>query len=73
MRKKKKHKVKYVRLPKNAYGKYVHIECIVCKKIQSIRVNDESIYTEEVRKNYKCWKCRYEEKHGKRGVKWLGL
>jgi hypothetical protein len=65
---KKKKRIPYVRLPKNSYGKYVHIECIICKEMQTIRVNDESIYTEEVRKNYKCWKCKYKETHTKGGM-----
>ena len=54
---------KKMRIAKEILGKgkhrlFVHIKCIRCKKIIDVHVNDKSIYTEKVRKNYVCLLCR---------------
>jgi len=61
MQKKKKKKVmKYVRFPKGAYAPHIKLICNTCGEGFDINVNLnwEDIYTEEVIKNWNCWKCR---------------
>lgn len=38
--------------------KFIHITCIKCGKERDIRVNDKSIYNEEMLKNYICVFCK---------------
>ncbi len=45
-------------LGKGKHRKFVHLKCNKCKQIKQIHVNDKSIYTDEVKKNYVCILCK---------------
>jgi len=43
---------------KQSNPNYVYMICKKCKEKRCIKVNDESIYTDEVKKNYVCLLCK---------------
>ena len=54
---------KEMRIAKEISGKgkhriFVYLKCNRCKQVKQIHVNDKSIYTDEVRKNYICILCK---------------
>lgn len=57
-RKKVKKKLQELGLSKNR--KFIKLTCTICGKENELRINNPDIYTEEVRKRYKCWKCKKE-------------
>ena len=61
---KKKKGMKYVRYPKGAYGKSIRLICSCCGEPWNINVNLnwKEVYTEEVVKNWQCWKCKRKNK-----------
>lgn len=45
-------------LGKGKHGGFVYIKCIRCNKEDKIHTNNKELYTEEVRKNWKCIFCK---------------
>jgi hypothetical protein len=41
----------------NKKRKFVHLTCTVCGSVTDVHTNDPSIYTDDVKKNWKCYKC----------------
>ena len=57
--KKKAQRMKYVRVPKEYYTiKTVTLYCNICGEEFKVHTSNIKIYTEEVKKNYVCWKCK---------------
>jgi len=55
---KKKMRIAKDVLGKGKHRKFVHLKCNVCKEVRTIHVNNKSIYTDEVKKNFVCILCK---------------
>lgn len=58
---------KYIKRKREETGIYerrhfIYLTCNKCKKEYKIRVNDKSIYTEEIIKNWICIFCRHKRR-----------
>ena len=57
-------KKKLTKLGVKKSGNTIHLTCKICGNTDELNVNDPSIYTEEVKKNYMCWKCKPSKAKG---------
>lgn len=55
---KKKMRIAKEILGKGKHRDFVYLKCNKCRQIKQIHVNDKSIYTDEVKKNYICILCK---------------